>query len=156
MISTLLNETLDPGVVEVVSSEPPEIEGPLIRIDQLGDGGSLNTLNCSQKALTVAIVDRTCTLEDVANSIWMARSSFGGTSPYAPDIILVNEFAKQDFVNALISTCLKNHDVYPSKSNGHFSISRNIKNSLQQASTCISSGAWGQIIEITKRYSFPS
>lgn len=36
-----------------------------------------------------------------------ARFSFGGGSPYAPDLVLVNEFVKQDFLDAVIDESRK-------------------------------------------------
>lgn len=35
-----------------------------------------------------------------ARTIIAARFGFGGTSPYAPDLVLVNEFVKKDFFEA--------------------------------------------------------
>ena len=48
----------------------------------------------------VAIVDRTADIELAAKAVTAARFSFGGTSPYAPDLVLVNEFVKQPFFEA--------------------------------------------------------
>ncbi|KAH8197353.1 hypothetical protein TruAng_008483 [Truncatella angustata] len=49
---------------------------------------------------TVAVVDRTADVQAAAKAITNARFSFGGTSPYAPDLVLVNEFVKQEFFEA--------------------------------------------------------
>ncbi|KAF7528392.1 hypothetical protein G7054_g10160 [Neopestalotiopsis clavispora] len=57
----------------------------------------------NSKALTVAIVDRTANVEQAANEICRARFRFKGRSPYAPDVILVNEWVRDEFVSA----CLK-------------------------------------------------
>lgn len=48
-------------------------------------------------ARVVAIVDRTADLAQAAQSIVTARYSFHGFSPYAPDLVLVNEFVKGEF-----------------------------------------------------------
>lgn len=45
-------------------------------------------------------MDRTADVQAAARAITNARFSFGGTSPYAPDLVLVNEFVKQDFFEA--------------------------------------------------------
>ncbi|KAK8047746.1 hypothetical protein PG996_015810 [Apiospora saccharicola] len=59
-----------------------------------------NQLISSTSTRTVAIVDRTADIQAAAKAITNARFSFGGTSPYAPDLVLVNEFVKQDFFEA--------------------------------------------------------
>jgi hypothetical protein len=43
------------------------------------------------------VVDRTADLALAAEHLVAARFAFGGTSPYAPDLILVNEYIKKDF-----------------------------------------------------------
>lgn len=48
----------------------------------------------------MAIVDRSADIEAAAQAITTARFSFGGYSPYAPDLVLVNEFVKKEFFEA--------------------------------------------------------
>jgi acyl-CoA reductase-like NAD-dependent aldehyde dehydrogenase len=48
----------------------------------------------------IAFVDRTADIQAAAKAITTARFSFGGTSPYAPDLVLVNEFVKEAFFEA--------------------------------------------------------
>lgn len=48
----------------------------------------------------IAIVDRTADIEAAAKAITAARFSFGGKSPYAPDLVLVNEYVKKEFFEA--------------------------------------------------------
>ncbi|KAK2000353.1 hypothetical protein LX36DRAFT_689478 [Colletotrichum falcatum] len=59
-----------------------------------------NNLVSANAARTVAIVDRTADIEAAAKAITAARFSFSGQSPYAPDLVLVNEFVKKDFFEA--------------------------------------------------------
>lgn len=49
------------------------------------------------------MVDRTADIKTAASELVAARFSFRGHSPYAPDIVLVNEFRKQDFLQAVVS-----------------------------------------------------
>ena len=56
---------------------------------------------------TVAIVDRTADVQLAARELVAARFAFGGRSPYAPDCVLVNEFVKQAFLQAVLSECVK-------------------------------------------------
>ncbi|KAK1984356.1 Aldehyde/histidinol dehydrogenase [Colletotrichum cereale] len=59
-----------------------------------------NNIVSANAARAVAIVDRTADVEAAAKAITAARFSFGGQSPYAPDLVLVNEFVKKDFFEA--------------------------------------------------------
>ncbi|KAK1971292.1 hypothetical protein LY78DRAFT_651961 [Colletotrichum sublineola] len=59
-----------------------------------------NNLVSANAARTVAIVDRTADIEAAAKAITAARFGFSGQSPYAPDLVLVNEFVKKDFFEA--------------------------------------------------------
>lgn len=52
---------------------------------------------------TIAIVDRTADFNEAAKSLINARFGFRGKSPYAPDIVLVNEFVKKDLLQALVN-----------------------------------------------------
>jgi acyl-CoA reductase-like NAD-dependent aldehyde dehydrogenase len=51
---------------------------------------------------TVAFVDRTTQVEHAAEDLALARFLFRGQSPYAPDLVLVNEFCVQPFLKALM------------------------------------------------------
>ncbi|KAK0719812.1 hypothetical protein B0H67DRAFT_643125 [Lasiosphaeris hirsuta] len=74
-----------------------------VLVDQTGNG-SASTLTrhliSSSRTRTVAVVDRTANVEAAAKAITRARFGFGGTSPYAPDLVLVNEFVKKPFLEA--------------------------------------------------------
>lgn len=61
-----------------------------------------NQLVSNVSAITAAVVDRTADLDQAAEAILNARFAFQGRSPYAPDIVLVNEFVKKDFLQALV------------------------------------------------------
>lgn len=59
---------------------------------------SQGALISNPQAPVVAIVDRTANIEQAAKVVTYARCAFGGRSPHAPDIVLVNEFVKKDFI----------------------------------------------------------
>jgi len=61
---------------------------------------ALNQLSSNSSARTVAVVDRAADIELAAKAIVTARFSFQGTSPYSPDLVLVNDFVKSDFLQA--------------------------------------------------------
>lgn len=46
------------------------------------------------------MVDRAADFENAAKSIVTARFSFQGTSPYSPDLVIVNDFIRGEFVEA--------------------------------------------------------
>lgn len=50
------------------------------------------------------MVDRSAKLKDAAMEIVRARFSFRGQSPYAPDLVLVNEFCIKEFTK-LVAEC---------------------------------------------------
>lgn len=47
------------------------------------------------------MIDRTADVKLAARELVAARFAFGGSSPYAPDLVLVNEFVKQEFLQAV-------------------------------------------------------
>ncbi|KAE8366626.1 Aldehyde/histidinol dehydrogenase [Aspergillus caelatus] len=61
----------------------------------------LNTLR------TVAVVDRTANLQEAAVDLVLARFAFNGCSPHAPDVVLVNQFCMQPFVELVIRHAAK-------------------------------------------------
>lgn len=74
-----------------------------ILVDQTSDGPPstlTSQLLSSSQTRCVAVVDRSANIDDAARAITAARFSFGGTSPFAPDLVLVNEFVKKEFFEA--------------------------------------------------------
>ncbi|ERS97071.1 hypothetical protein HMPREF1624_06400 [Sporothrix schenckii ATCC 58251] len=54
----------------------------------------------SHTSRVVAIVERDADIAAAATALVRARFSFGGRAPYAPDVVLVSEWAKTDFLAA--------------------------------------------------------
>ncbi|KAL1891088.1 hypothetical protein Sste5346_007914 [Sporothrix stenoceras] len=52
----------------------------------------------SHPSRVVAIVERDADVKTAATALVRARFSFGGRSPYAPDVVLVSEWVKKDFL----------------------------------------------------------
>lgn len=50
----------------------------------------------------VAVVERDADLDEAASALVTARFGFGGTSPYAPDLVLVSEWAQKGFLEAVM------------------------------------------------------
>lgn len=101
----MLTKALD-GNVFWVSDErvtDKEVLEKAVLVDQTDDGGPVSLtrhLVSSSQARVVAVVDRSADVEAAAKAITTARFSFGGASPYAPDLVLVNEFVKAPFYEA--------------------------------------------------------
>ncbi|KAL1858225.1 hypothetical protein Daus18300_009971 [Diaporthe australafricana] len=74
-----------------------------ILVDQTSNGPPstlTSQLLSSSQTRCVAIVDRSANIDEAARAITAARFNFGGSSPYAPDLVLVNEFVKKEFFEA--------------------------------------------------------
>lgn len=61
----------------------------------------------SSSGRVISVVDRTADLSAAAEALVAARFSFGGTSPYAPDLVFVNEFVKTAFVEQVLSHAIR-------------------------------------------------
>jgi hypothetical protein len=61
------------------------------------------SLSSQNKKRTIAIVDRTADINSAAKAIVSARFTFQDPSPYSPDLVIVNEFVKDEF----FATCSK-------------------------------------------------
>ncbi|PWY96204.1 aldehyde dehydrogenase PutA [Aspergillus sclerotioniger CBS 115572] len=68
---------------------------------------SRNTLSSPTSSRTVALVDRTANISAAAEALVSARFAFGGRSTYSPDVVLVQEFAMKEFVEAIIQRASK-------------------------------------------------
>jgi acyl-CoA reductase-like NAD-dependent aldehyde dehydrogenase len=81
----------------------PDIESFYL-VDQTQSAPSLisksNEIISNLQTRTLAIVDRTADVEAAAKAIVAARFNFQGTSPYAPDLVIVNDFVKKGFFEA--------------------------------------------------------
>ena len=102
MLSSTLKQALDPDIFAVATSKAKfdAPENTFVYFDQSGNARRShgNDLVSPATSRVIAVVDRTADLEEAAKALVMARFGFGGKSPYAPDLILVNEFCKQDFL----------------------------------------------------------
>jgi len=66
-------------------------------------GSSVSTLNqlpSNQNRRAIVIIDRGADIEKAAKGIVTARFSFQGLSVYSPDLVVVNEFIKDEFIEA--------------------------------------------------------
>ncbi|GKZ29206.1 hypothetical protein AbraIFM66950_003645 [Aspergillus brasiliensis] len=105
----ILPQTLDADTF-AISEERPDTAF-LNRTHIIAQSDSIspsnNSLSSPSSARTVAIVDRTANVSAAAEALVSARFAFGGRSTYSPDVVLVQEFAMKEFVEAIIQRSSK-------------------------------------------------
>ncbi|KAF2768448.1 ALDH-like protein [Teratosphaeria nubilosa] len=118
-----------------------------------------NQVVSTPAALTVAFVDRTADLMTAAKSIVHARLARGGKSPYAPDIVLVNEFVREKFLQAVIHALHSEQDApsiqenqSPAAGKGRSEMKHAISESKKQTSSrLVSEAERGVVVEAKDR-----
>ncbi|KAM0690168.1 hypothetical protein Q7P36_008935 [Cladosporium allicinum] len=105
ILRTLLHSSLHPDTFALASSpiHDSAILNSALTIDQNSSERwpKANVLASPSRSRVFGIVDRTADLKLAARELVAARFAFGGSSPYAPDLVLVNEFVKQEFLQAV-------------------------------------------------------
>ncbi|KFY28342.1 hypothetical protein V491_00524 [Pseudogymnoascus sp. VKM F-3775] len=101
VLKDLLPKALDPDTFCIINGILHGQENVFL-IDQTAKSNvfSTNQLSSNSSARVIAIVDRDADIEYAAKTIVKARFSFQGTSPYSPDLIVVNEYIKGEFIEA--------------------------------------------------------
>ncbi|CAI7600575.1 unnamed protein product [Penicillium discolor] len=94
LIKKLLASSLDPRTIAFVSTPATD--------EDLGPQHMRLHQDNNLPGKVVAVVDRTANINHAAEALIAARFSFGGRSPYAPDLVLVNEYIKEPFLMALV------------------------------------------------------
>lgn len=107
----MLPAALSSDTFAIVSSTitDKELLRKALIVDQNGSEGRpprTNDLTSLPHSLVVAVVDRTANIPLAAKELVNARFTFGGTSAYGPDVVLVNEFVKKDFLQAVVRECV--------------------------------------------------
>lgn len=106
VIRRTLSNALHPEIFAFASSivRDPAILKLAIIVDQDSSERwpNANRLASPSDSCTLAVVDRTADVRLAARELAAASLAFGGSSPYAPDVVLVNEFARKDFLQALV------------------------------------------------------
>lgn len=101
----MLTTALHPDTFAVASTpiRDQSLLEKTIHVDQASYETDHKVRNLSSPAFSrvFAVVDRTADVKLAARELVAARFAFGGSGPYAPDLVLVNEFVKQDFLQAV-------------------------------------------------------
>lgn len=170
LLRKLLKSSLDHSIIEFVSSRASDEDlGPRhIRLYQeepdrslRPNGVSIVPLSSPSSSRTIAVVDQTADLLQAAEALVTARFSFSGKSPYAPDIVFVNEFVKEPFLIAAMNAAVNitaNLSFNDLDKHKRSQASTKELDSLVQDGTendgvnVISSLGWGKVLEVTSRY----
>ncbi|KAM5384546.1 hypothetical protein ACJZ2D_001291 [Fusarium nematophilum] len=155
IITRLLQEALDDDVFDISTSDVEDMTDLRIRVVQGGDHGQAtrSTLFSPSALLVVAVVDRTSNYEEAARILVDSRMAFAGRSPYAPDLVLVNEFVKQDFLRAVLKYSMRYlTDEKVAQDDSNDSKSHQRGQGLKGVRT-IMSGSNGSILEVEDRTS---
>ncbi|CAK96585.1 uncharacterized protein An07g01400 [Aspergillus niger] len=109
VLKKILPQTLDADTFAISEERPDNTFLSRTHIIAQSDSitPSNNTLSSPTTARTVAIVDRTANISAAAEALVSARFAFGGRSAYSPDVVLVQEFAMKEFVEAIIQRSSK-------------------------------------------------
>ncbi|KAJ5953655.1 hypothetical protein N7454_000551 [Penicillium verhagenii] len=107
LLRQILPEALDHDTFAITAQRPDSsFLNKALMVDQT-DSDAPNGLLSPATARTVAIVDRTAKIVEATQSLVAARFALGGRSPYAPDVVLVNEFVMKPFVESVIQHASK-------------------------------------------------
>ncbi|KAF2823228.1 ALDH-like protein [Ophiobolus disseminans] len=109
LLRKLLSEALEADTFAIITSDPSK--GSLSSCLQVLQETQVERPAYSQlvspKGKVIAVVDRTADLASAAEQLVAARFAFGGTSPYAPDLVFVNEFIKKNFLEHVLRQSIR-------------------------------------------------
>ncbi|KAF2025609.1 ALDH-like protein [Setomelanomma holmii] len=172
LLRKLLSEALEADTFAIISSNPsPDSLSSCVSILQETQAERpIYSQLVSPKRRVVAIVDRTADLASAAEQLVAARFAFGGTSPYAPDLVFVNEFIKKDFLEHVLRHSIRylsgSNDIAangtPKSPSGSKKTTSNISEvfkSLQDSKhwrlNAITQGDNGAVLELSQLSSLP-
>lgn len=168
VLKKTLEDAVDTDILEfaeftAIESDVPEGSYHILQ-DDSDSGSSVDKLSAPSKARVIAVVDRSADIQNAAKAIAAARLSFSGSSPYAPDAVLVNEFVKKEFLNALLEASFTfmsgDHAIGDGHTNGNGASEKNSKSSDNQwvdqlrkenSGTVVTSGSSGTVLNVEKR-----
>ncbi|KAJ4353954.1 uncharacterized protein N0V89_005686 [Didymosphaeria variabile] len=164
LLRSLLLKALQPDVFHIVVTSPSEEAASnllLVLQDTRVERPKYAQL-VSSCGKVIAVVDRTADLSAAAEAVVAARFSFGGTSPYAPDMIFVNEFVKEDFVEQVLRHAIRylattapngtlSSTSQPKKRNARDALAT-LAESKDWYTNIITQGSTGAIVELSNRH----
>jgi len=125
-------------------------------VDQTETQTSAAQLVSSLKARAIAIIDRSADIDTAAKAIVTARFSFQGMSPYAPDLVIVNEFVKKDFFQACTRYASQSFASHPAAARSAQHPSRISQKAIRDAEEKGQLSSFGSstfmLVDISERY----
>lgn len=109
LVLRLISEALDKDIFHFTTEKvtDADLSHRHIRVLQNGTPSPLSNHLASQTdALVAAVVERDADIPAAARALVLARFGLRGASPYAPDIVLVNEWVKKEFLVAVTQSCI--------------------------------------------------
>jgi hypothetical protein len=104
----LIAQAVDDDIFDTTHNPISEsdLSHPHVRVLQAGADSNSPILShhfvSDPEARVVAVVERDADLDAAAQALVRTRFALRGRSPYAPDLVLVNEWVKRDFLEAVI------------------------------------------------------
>lgn len=106
LVLDLIIQALDDDIFETTTNpiNEPDLDHPHIRVLQNGSESAhlSHHLVSESEARVVAVVERDANLDVAARELVRSRFALRGRSPYAPDVVLVNEWVKKEFLEAVV------------------------------------------------------
>ncbi|PVI04315.1 ALDH-like protein [Periconia macrospinosa] len=138
LLRTFLTQALESDTFQIVTSSPsPSATIQCFTVLQNDKETPKPTYSqlVSSSGRVIAVVDRTADLSTAASHLVTARFAYGGASPYAPDLILVNEFAKREFLEHVLKHAMRflfptSNNTSPPSSSSHNKPAKAIQASL--------------------------
>lgn len=161
ILRELLPQVLDQDTFSISTTELSDQElSSCTLVDQTCSVSSATAIS-SSKARTIAMVDRTADIDAAAHAIVGARFRFQGASPYAPDLVIVNEFVKKDFIEASLKYASKHFAMQDVPRKGSRSYEEQITNAaIQEAESLGHLSTFGSsncmLVDISNRFEAPS
>jgi acyl-CoA reductase-like NAD-dependent aldehyde dehydrogenase len=106
LVLDLVSQALDDDIFEVTHGtvDDADLGHPHVRVLQNGSASAplSHHLVSDPEARVVAVIERDADLELAAQELVKSRFALRGRSPYAPDMVLVNEWVKRPFLEAVV------------------------------------------------------
>lgn len=174
LLRTILSQAIEADTFAVVSSAPSqEALATCFQVIQETTVYKPSHLQLTSPCgKVVAIVDRTADLVSAAENLVTARFAFGGSSPYAPDLVFVNEYVKKEFLEYVLKFVIpylassadveSSNGAPKSPSSGHQKGSRTsdalttVQSSTSWRTSVVTQGSNGAIVDLSNLSVLPT
>ncbi|UZP40679.1 hypothetical protein NXS19_008495 [Fusarium pseudograminearum] len=156
LLLNLIENSLDRDIFTVSAQgvTPEDIGTSHTFVSQNGTSGPIlrNHLVSDPKAPVIAFVERDADISAAAQALVSARFSLQGKSPYAPDVVFVNEWVKKDLLRALVQQSTEFLATSPTKGRAlKTGLAREVEE--DDSTHVVLSGSNGVILDVQNRSS---